>query len=630
MCGIAGVFHPRTLSPDCRAAAPRMTRALAARGPDDHRVEELGGSAPFAVLGTQRLAIMDPAGNVQPVADPQSGRFWVAMNGEIYNHRRLRGELTGFDVAFRSEGDTEVVAGMVARQGVDGALPRFRGQFALAVVDTAERRLFLARDRMGQKPLYWTRLGDGSVAFASELKGLLQHPGVRRELDPVAVQQLLLFEYVPTPRSIWRGVHKLEPGSCLIADADGVRSERFWTPPVPKGPDQGSLKKWATSLHGSLQVATLHRMRADVPVGYLLSGGIDSSTVCALAAARSEVPLRTFSVKVDAPGFDESSHARLVAEHLGTEHTELRLGPEDLPGLLEATAASMDEPLADSSLVATWRLMAGVRAAGLTCVLSGDGADESLAGYPTYTAHLLARAPVLSGARGMLRAFARRMPTSHEGVSRDYMLRRFTEGLGLPWQRRHQVWMGAWLPEELGVSAAGEHPAWAEVDAHARAAEAAPGADIVARAMYLDQRLYLSDGVLVKVDRASMAHGLEVRSPFLDHPTVELCADIPAPFKLKGRESKIVLKRAMAEALPAGILSRSKQGFGTPVGPWLMDPRSGLLDDLPRALADHLDPALLEGVIAEHRSGRVDHRRRLWSALVLARWLEGPWGPRGG
>ena len=522
-----------------------------------------------------------------------------------------------------------MVAGLVARQGVDGALPRFRGMFALAVVDTLERRLTLARDRMGQKPLYWTRLPDGSVAFASELKGLLAHPEVRPELDPVAVQQLLLFEYVPTPRTILKGIHKLEPGTLLEADADGVRTRRWWTPPVPAGPDAGSLKKWATSLHGSLQVATLHRMRADVPVGYLLSGGIDSATVCALAAARNGGrPIRTFSVSVDSPGFDESAEARRVAQHIGAEHTELRLGARDLPGILDQLAASMDEPLADSSLVATWRLMAGVREAGLSCVLSGDGADESLAGYPTYNAHLLARMPAVRGARGLLDRVARRLPTSHQGVSRDYMARRFTEGLALPWQRRHQVWMGAWLPEELGVSGSGAHPVWTEVDAHAQRAEAEE--DIVARAMYLDQRLYLSDGVLVKVDRASMAHGVEVRSPFLDHPLVELLADIPTPFKLKGRESKIVLKAAMADELPPETLARRKQGFGTPVGPWLRGECRELLDGLPEALSDHLDPRLLQWVITAHLEGSEDHRRRLWSAVVLSRWLQGPWGPHGG
>ena len=621
MCGIAGVFHPHRSEPAVLRHVRAMTSALAHRGPDDHQLRALGGVDPYAALGVQRLAIIDPAGNLQPVSDPQSGRFHVVQNGEIYNYKRIRGELTGFEVDMRSDGDTEVIAALIARQGVDGAIPRLVGQFAIAAVDVAERRLSLVRDRMGQKPLYYSLLPDGGIAFASEIKGLLQHPEVRRELDPVALRQYLLWEYVPTPRSIYAGIRKLEPGTCLQIDPSGLRTWRYWTPPVPRGPGEGSLKKWAQSLHGALQVATLHRMRADVPVGYLLSGGIDSTTVSTLAASRTEGPLRTFSVAVDAPGFDESEDARAVSAHLGTHHTEVHFGPDDLPVILDQITSSLCEPLADSSLLPTWKLMAAVQESGLRCVLSGDGADESFAGYPTYMAHLLARAA--TPVRGLLGRAASRMPTTHEGVSRDYMARRFAQGLGLDWHRRHQLWMGAWLPEELGIRADG--PEFEEVDAHAQVAQSET--DPVARAMYLDQRLYLSDGVLVKVDRASMAHGVEVRSPFLDHTVVELAADIPTQMKLKPRQSKIVLKRAMADEILPSALTRKKKGFGAPVGPWLRGPATAMVDELPERLAEWIPSATLRRTIEEHRQGRADHRRRLWSALVLSRWLDGPWGP---
>lgn len=621
MCGIAGVFHPHRTEPAVLRHVRAMTSALAHRGPDDHQLRALGGTDPYAALGVQRLAIIDPAGNLQPVADPQTGRYHVVQNGEIYNYRRIRGELTGFDVSMRSEGDTEVIAALIARQGVDGALSRLVGQFAIAAVDVAERRLSLVRDRMGQKPLYYAVLPDGGIAFSSEIKGLLQHPEVRRDLDPVAIRQYLLWEYVPTPRSIYAGIRKLEPGMCLQLDPSGLRTWRYWTPPVPRGPGEGSLKKWAQSLHGALQVATLHRMRADVPLGYLLSGGLDSTTVSTLAASRTEGALRTFSVAVDSPGFDESEDARAVSAHLGTHHTEVHFGPADLPVILDEITASLCEPLADSSLLPTWKLMATVREAGISCVLSGDGADESFAGYPTYMAHLLAR--VAAPVRGLLGRAANRMPTTLEGVSRDYMARRFAQGLGLDWHRRHQLWMGAWLPEELGVRSDGLE--FAEVDAHAQRAQAE--ADPVARAMYLDQRMYLSDGVLVKVDRASMAHGVEVRCPFLDHSVVELAADIPTQMKLKPRQTKIVLKQAMADEILPAALARKKKGFGAPVGPWLRGPATAMLDELPQQLAEWIPAATLTRAIDEHRQGRADHRRRLWSALVLARWLDGPWGP---
>jgi asparagine synthase (glutamine-hydrolysing) len=266
----------------------------------------------------------------------------------------------------------------------------------------------------------------------------------------------------------------------------------------------------------------------------------------------------------------------------------------------------MDEPLADSSLVATWRLMELVKEAGLKCVLSGDGADESFAGYPTYFAHRLA-GPA-TPFRSLLRRATQHMQTSWEGVSKDYMARRFCEGLGLPFAQRHQLWMGAWLPEEIGAGPA----------------KAAQGTDLVSQAMYLDQRLYLADGVLVKVDRASMAHGIEVRSPFMDHFIVELAANMSIGMKLRGRTSKVVLKRAMAGHVPAETIKRKKQGFGTPVGPWLRGPCRHMLDGLPEALEDLVPPETMRRCIHEHHDGIADHRRRLWSALMLKLWRERP------
>ncbi len=353
MCGIAGLFRPGGID-----AGPvrAMLDALAHRGPDDEGLALLRDpedGRPWAALGARRLSIVDPGGGHQPARDP-SGRWRVTLNGEIYNHARLRTEVAAHGVRFRSRSDTEVVASLVALHGFDTALERLRGMFALALVDTRDRRLHLVRDRMGVKPLYWTVLPDGTVAWGSEARALLVHPALRRRLDRRAVEALLLWEYVPAPWTPWQGIQKLEAGTVLEADAEGVRLRPFWRPPVPADGRGGSLERWARSVAGSVQVAVMQRMSADVEVGAVISGGLDSASVAALAAARRRRPLRTFSVAVDAPGFDEGGAAREVAAALGTEHREIRFRAEDALAVLPEILEHMDEPLADSSLLPTW------------------------------------------------------------------------------------------------------------------------------------------------------------------------------------------------------------------------------------------------------------------------------------
>ena len=617
MCGIAGLFRAEGLD---AGPLPEMLARLAHRGPDGQgeRVLRDPSGRAYAAIGARRLAIVDPAGGEQPMADHEQ-RFWIVLNGEIYNHHQIHREMASNDYPYRSSSDTEVVASLLSMLSVDRALSRLDGMFALAIVDTHERRLTLVRDRLGVKPLYWARAEHGGLAFASELKALRAVPGLRWRPNREALQSSLLFEYIPTPETPWRDVHKLEPGTLLEVDAAGVRTRRWWTPPVPVGGDGGNLERWAKSVYGAVQVAVMHRMQADVEVGYLLSGGLDSSFVTALAAARSRRPVKSFAVAVDAPGFDEGGAARAAAAAIGTEHREARLEAADLPRLLAHLRETLDEPLADSSLIPTTRLMELVRESGLRAVMSGDGADEAFAGYPTCRAHQLA--PFATPAAGLIQRLGRRLPTRTDGVTADYMVRRFSLGLGLPWARRHQVWMGAWLPEELGVEA--DSPVWAPVDAHAAAAE---GADPASRALYLDSRLYLSDGVLVKMDRASMAHGVEVRSPFLDRSVVELAASIPIGHKLAGRDTKRVLRLAATGTVPDDVLKRAKHGFGAPVGPWLRGPARGLLSGVEDAVADLIPPERWRRVVAEHMAGQEDHRRRLWSAVILANWREGPWG----
>jgi len=432
----------------------------------------------------------------------------------------------------------------------------------------------------------------------------------------------LLFEYIPTPRTIYRDVARLEPAHILRVDRHGQRLQRYWDLPRPQpgGGSPGAMKRWAHSLAGAFQVSVLARREADVPVGVLLSGGLDSSAVLAVADRGRQERSRSFTVTMGLPSFDEAAPARATAQRYRTEHQEIYLGEQHLSELLDDIAGKLDEPLGDSSLPATWHLFRHVRDAGFKAVLSGDGGDELMAGYPTYLAHRWASlARPLAPA---LRSLAARLPVSYDNVSFDYKLRRFAAGLSLPMARRNQVWLGAFLPDELPADLAEE--LWSETDAHGAALQGLPA---VCRAMALDQRLYLGDGVLVKVDRASQAHGVEVRTPFLDYRFVELAAQVPERFKLHGTRTKAVWRLAAKELVPPSILDRPKKGFGTPVGPWLRGPCTQLLDGLEERVRDWLPGEQVRRLVRQHRQGQADHRRRLWSLLVLGRWREGPWGP---
>jgi len=617
VCGIAGAF--RFEGPPDRAAVPAMVRALGHRGPDEEHLLAL----PDGAMGTRRLAIIDLEGGRQPLIDGDR-RLALAMNGEVYNHESLRRMFEANGARFGTASDTEAAACAIATSGIERGLSLLDGQFAIAAYDLARRTLHLARDRIGQKPLYWTRIEDGTLLFASELKGLLAHPGVRRRVDPRAVEQLLLFEYVPAPRTIYQGVYKLEPGCVLTASADGQSIRRWWTPPLV-GADRANIarERFEKSIWMAVQVAVKARVvAADVPVGCLLSGGIDSSTVAALAARFTE-RLRTFSMGFDEPSFDESGPAEAMAAHLGSEHTRLRFSSGELDGVLGALERGMCEPLADGSLPSTWLLCQGVRDAGFKAVLSGDGADEHFGGYPTYRAHRLAGPAAAAG--GLLRRAAARLPASTENLSVGFRARRFAAGLGHPLARRNQIWLGAFLPEELPALLGRSIQPWAEVDAHG--ARAAAIGDPAEQAMYLDQRLYLGEGVLAKVDRASMLASVEVRSPFMDHRLAEMAAQLPAGSFIAGGRTKLLLRRSVAHLLPPALVERPKKGFGTPLGPWLRGPCGHLLDDLPERLEGVCAPAPVRALVAEHRGGHRDHRRRLWSLIVLSRWWSGPWGP---
>ncbi|MBK9645727.1 MAG: asparagine synthase (glutamine-hydrolyzing) [Deltaproteobacteria bacterium] len=618
MCGVAGIVGPG-VGVDAEAQTRRMLSVLTHRGPDDEGLVRLDG----VVLGSRRLAIVDAPGGHQPL---RHGGAWVAMNGEIYNHNALRKELAAQGRRFSTRSDTEVVAALVDELGVEQALTRLDGMFAIAVWEPNTRALTLARDRMGEKPLYWTRRGD-TLRFASELKGLLSLPDQPRQLCPDALHQLLMFEYIPAPRSIYQGVFKLQPGHLLRIDPEGLRITPWWRPPVPgANPSRLEEPRWERAVLSSLQIAVKQRLDTELPVAVTLSGGIDSSAVLAFAARlRPETPPHTFTVTFDEPSFDEGGPAALMAKHVGATHHAVPLPASALPEALDDLTARLCEPLADGSLVPTRALYKAIHEAGFRVSIGGDGADELFGGYPTYLAHPLAER--LSALGPVARALVGRLPTSTENLSKTFMAQRFAEGLGLPWARRDQVWLGAFTPREL-LPLTGRAPlaAWDVVDAWAEAAAAAP--EVAGRAMYLNQRLYLGEGVLTKVDRASMLSSVEARAPFLCHRLVALAADIPVAAHLRGGQTKALLRRSVAELLPPALTKRPKKGFGAPLGPWLAGPMRGLLDGLDDALAGLIDGELVRRLVREHTQGQADHRRRLWTLLILARWSHGPWGPR--
>lgn len=616
MCAICGVFDPHGIEPTTVSVVETMREAMRHRGPDDAGAYH----DQVAALGVRRLSIIDVAGGHQPIPN-EDRTVWVALNGEIYNHRELRQRLESTGHRFTTQSDAEVVVHLYEQQG-EHCVESLRGMFGLVVWDTARRRLVLARDRLGIKPLYYTQRGT-ALWFASELTALLRHPEIPRALDLAALDQYLCHEYVPTPRSIIQGVRKVPPAHRLIADAGGIQLERYWQvpqetrriPPAEAGEQFQALLAESVGLH----------LQSDVPLGVWLSGGLDSSAVLALAMQQGGRPLPTFTIGFEESSFDETGPARMVAETLGTPHTVHRLTSAEAIRLVDEAIAACDEPLGDSSLVATYALSRLARR-HVTVALSGDGGDELLGGYPTYYAHRIARyydrLPCLVR-QGLIRPVVERLPVSHANMSAEFIAGRFLRGEGRPLAERHALWMGAFSPEErTALWAPGTQPAPAEV----RRTRAASDGDPAEAAMRLDLTTYVPDDLLVKVDRMSMAHGLEVRVPFLDHRLVEFAVQLPASLKVRGVTTKYLARRALRGLLPPAITQRRKQGFGVPVGAWINNGLRPLVHDTlsPRRLRRHglWNPAYVETLLEQHRRRRRNHGKLLWTLLMFERWFD--------
>ena len=622
MCGIAGYVRP-----DGRAADPatvrRMTRALSHRGPDD---EGYYVSGPVG-MGHRRLRIIDLHTGQQPMAN-EDGTVWVVFNGEIYNFLDLRKALEEQGYHFRTRSDTEVIVHAWEAEG-PASLQRFNGMFAYALWDDREKLLFLCRDRMGKKPLYWAVRG-GELIFGSELKALLHHPLIGRELDPGSLARYLAYEYVPAPHTIFQGVQKLPPGHALAFQNGEATVAPYWDlrfglhPPLPD-------VSWEERFLAAFRTAVRRRLVSDVPLGVFLSGGIDSSAVVATMAEEARSPVKTFSVGFEEESYNELPHARRVARLFGTDHHELVFAQSEAFQVIPEAGQILDEPLADASFLPTYLLSRFARQS-VTVVLGGEGGDELFCGYPTFLAHKPAevyrRLPgwLQAGVRGLVHA----MPVSQRYGSAGFLLRQFVRGAPYPAPVRTQLLLGGFTAEEQARllspevrTPAGQLDLYEDV---ARVMEACDARDPLDRLIYQHAKFYLADQVLVKVDRASMACGLEVRAPFLDYEVVELACSIPSSLKLQGFTTKALLKRALAGHLPPDILHRRKQGFGIPLARWL---RQDLRDWVSKMLHPDklrregiLNPPEVERLLSEHLSGSHDHRKALWTLLVFELWRE--------
>jgi asparagine synthase (glutamine-hydrolysing) len=614
MCGICGI-----VSSDGRAdleAVGRMSGRLVHRGPDDDGTFHEGRVA----LAARRLSIIDLDHGHQPIAN-EDGSAVVIQNGEIYNYRELKRELEGRGHRFATDCDTEVLVHLYEEHG-DAFVERLRGMFALALWDKRRQRLLLARDRFGIKPLYYRAVG-GGLSFASELKAMLEQPGFSREIDPRAVSAYLAFNSIPAPLTIFAEARKLPPGNLLTWEGGEIAQRRYARPgPVP-GSEQrrDSTDELAAELREVLDDSVRAHLVADVPVGVLLSGGVDSGGLAALASAHAEEPVRTFSIGFEEAGFNELSRARLVAERYGTDHHELVVRPdavELLPKLVEA----FDEPFGDSSALPTY-LVSQLASGHVKTALSGEGGDELFGGYYTYVADLLARR--VGRLAPLARPLAEALPSRHDRVGFDYKAKRFARAAALPPLERHHAWKEIFSPRAR-AELAGARAGWDPVDLYrARYAETA-GADPLARMQDVDLGIYLVDDLLVKTDRLSMAHSLELRVPFLDPKVAEFAFSLPTRMKVRGFAKKRLLRQALAPLLPKEIVHGRKQGFSIPLAAWLRGPLAPFARETLSAAAlsrqGLLDPAAVAPVLDRHISGQEDLSRQIWGLMALTLWFD--------
>jgi len=632
MCGICGFVRQPAPRDRAMSLLQAMTSPLAHRGPDDSGFF-LNDDCSVG-LGHRRLSIIDLAGGHQPMSN-EDGTVFIVLNGEVYNFQSLQRDLERRGHVFRTRCDTEAVVHLYEEKG-PACVDDLRGMFAFAVWDSRRRRLFLARDRLGKKPLYY-REHNGTIAFASELKSILADRSIPRSLYPPALDMYLTYQYVPHPMTMFSGINKLPPAHRAVWEDGTLAVERYWAPDFDREIAR-SEADYVEMVQSLLAEAIKLRLIADVPLGAFLSGGMDSSITVALMSKASSERVRTFSIGFHEPRFNETNYARLIARRYNTDHTEFIVEPRCLD-VLPKLAWHYDEPFADSSAIPTY-YVSMMTAQKVKVALSGDAGDEDFAGYPRYRAIKLAA--LYDGCPSILKAALspriwQHLPVSVEQKSLRRQLKKLVLGLNLPPEERYLNWIAifdearkrALYSGDCAGRLSGAGPAIEFLlDAYARA----PHRDFVSRTSFVDMMTYLPCDLLTKVDIASMAHSLEVRAPFLDHKVVELAVGMPLSLKMRGLKGKYILKKAFGHLLPREILTRPKMGFGVPISRWFRTELSGfirhILLDRETMARGYFRPEAVRALVDEHVSGVFDHGYRLWALLMLELWhrtyIDGP------
>ncbi|MFH1835638.1 MAG: asparagine synthase (glutamine-hydrolyzing) [Methanobacteriota archaeon] len=619
MCGICGVFYFNGESAD-KQVLERMRDSMVYRGPDDCGIF-LDGKVG---LGHRRLSIIDLIGGGQPIHNEEE-TVWIVYNGELYNHEDLRVELEGLGHRYYTNTDTETIVHLYEDYG-PACVERMNGMFAFAIWDAREKKVFLARDRLGIKPLYYLRDGE-KLVFASELKAILEHPDIPRVVDYSALNNYFTYGYIGSPDTVFEGVEKLPPAHTLVEDGVESSIKRYWRITFPKKP-YGDEAYHIEKIRSMLSESVSRRLMSDVPLGVFLSGGIDSSAIVAVMSDISD-DVKTFSVGFEDQSFNELEYAKLVAEEFGTDHHEFVV-PMNAVELLPKILECFDEPFADSSALPTY-IVSQMARTSVTVCLSGDGGDELFAGYDRYVGCKVASA--YGKLPGPLRMtahwFTGLLPASTANKSIVNFSKRFAEVGNLSEVERYADWLSFFNREKRGelfsketMKRVGKLENIKYLDRFFREC---PSKDFLVKTMYVDVKTYLPEDLLTKVDRASMAHSLEVRVPFLDHEFVEYAQTIPMNLKFPGLKLKYLLKKAMKDRLPKKIIGRRKQGFGVPVSAWFKGDLKGMAYDLllgnDSSTRDFFNKSYLRKILDEHSSGRVDHGQRIWSLVFFDLWM---------
>lgn len=629
MCGIAGWINlKQSNSTDhTEAVLHSMCETILHRGPNS---EGLWLDDTVA-LGMRRLSIIDLHTGDQPVFNENKSVI-VMMNGELYNYREVREELEKKGHKFVTKSDTEILPHLYDEYG-EALLDHVNGMFAFSLWDTRKKKLIVARDRFGEKPLYYG-IFDGKLLWASEPKAILAHPAVKPELNLDALRRYLSYDYVPAPHSIYKGISKLPAAHVMVVENGEVRTRRYWDmkwDSTAEAQRRGGLRERADELRDLLSDAVRMRLVADVPLGVLLSGGIDSSTVAAFANQHATETVKTFSIGFTEDSFDESKYARQVARHLGTDHHEEILSVAKAAELIEEIGTWLDEPLSDGSLIPTFLLSRFVRK-HVTVALGGDGGDELFAGYPMYYGHKVAemykKVPGFVRS-GLIEPVVRSLPVSTKNLSFEYRAKRFVRSSNYDTITRHHSWFGSFTLDEQQQLLSPEVLSHSNGDIYADARELLKLCDArneIEQMQFLDINFYMAEDILTKVDRAAMSVSLETRAPFLDPRVGEFAASLPLEYKLRGSEGKFILKRAVEGLLPADILYRPKKGFGIPIAEWLKGQLNPLMHDLldKKRLDEQglFNSGYVQTLITEHENGTASHHKQLWTLLVFQLWYD--------